>query len=169
VYQRGDVVALRVRFVDERLAPEEKDGVTVLVERRGDVRRTVKLSRGPQARHVFEGQLAQLPEGTYHAWVSAPSFQEAPPARDFRVEPPQRELRLRSLDRADLVQTAEATHGTYLPIAEVGRLVEELPPGQPVPLETQEPITLWNRPEVLLLFAGLLLAEWILRKRSRLV
>lgn len=169
VYQRGDVVALRVRFVDERLAPEEKDGVTVLVERRGDVRRTVKLSRVPQARNVFEGQLAQLPEGTYHAWVSAPSFQEAPPARDFRVEPPQRELRLRSLDRADLVQTAEATHGTYLPIAEVERLVEELPPGQPVPLETQEPITLWNRPEVLLLFAGLLLAEWILRKRSRLV
>ena len=38
-----------------------------------------------------------------------------------------------------------------------------------VPKLAREPIRLWNRPELLVLFAGLLLAEWLLRKRMRLI
>jgi hypothetical protein len=36
-------------------------------------------------------------------------------------------------------------------------------------LSTRERIPLWNHWEVLLLFAGLLTAEWILRRRARLL
>ena len=45
----------------------------------------------------------------------------------------------------------------------------EIPRGLPVPLETGEPIRLWNHWLALCLFAVLLSAEWILRKRWRLV
>jgi hypothetical protein len=38
-----------------------------------------------------------------------------------------------------------------------------------VPIQSEEPIRLWARWEVLLLFALLLTAEWLLRKRLRLV
>jgi hypothetical protein len=169
VYERGDTVRLQVRFLNERLIPSESDGVSVMVERRGDVQRKIELTRLPQAPTVFEGTLNQAPEGAYHAWVATPSFKEQPPATDFRVEAPQRELQIRSLDRADLVQTAEKTHGRHYSLATADMLPDELPRGETVPLETRDPIPLWNRPEVLVLFALVLLAEWLLRKRLRLI
>ncbi len=169
LYQRGDTVTLRLRFLDERLVPVEKDGVTVMVERRGDTQQAVKLNRLPQASAVFEGQMRRAAEGTYHAWVVKPAFKEAPPSEDFVVESQSRELAKRSLDRAELTQTAETTRGRYIPLSEAEDLPDKIPPGQPVPLETQDPISLWNRPEFLLLFAALLSGEWLWRKRLRLV
>jgi hypothetical protein len=108
-------------------------------------------------------------EGTYHAWVATPSFKEKPPSVDFRVEAPQRELQARNLDVADLRRTAEQSRGRYYSIAEASDLPGDLPRGEPIPLEAREPIRLWNRPELLVLFAALLLAEWLLRKRMRLI
>ena len=168
-YQRGETVTLRLRFLDERLIPPAADGVTVMVERRGDVQRTVALNRVPQAANVFEGQLNDVGEGSYHVWVSRPTFTETPPADDFVVESQSRELIQRNLDRDDLVQIAKASGGRFLSLAEARRLSRIIPPGQPVPLESQEPILLWNRWEFLLLFTMLLATEWIWRKRWRLV
>ncbi|MEX0700590.1 MAG: VWA domain-containing protein [Planctomycetales bacterium] len=168
VYQRGDAVRLSLKFLDERLAPPEDDGVTVMVERDG-AQQTVTLSRLPQQPNVFEGRLAEAAEGSYHAWVVAPAFKEAPPARNFRVESPLQELRRRTLDRSELTRTAEATHGRYFTPADVEELPAALPRGESVPLDSREPIPLWSRWELLLLFAGLLGTEWMLRKRARLV
>lgn len=167
-YRRGDTVHFRVRFFEDRLSPVENDGVTVIVERRGDAQKPVKLTRVPQTPSVFEGQLPGAGEGTYHAWVATPAFRDAPPARDFRVESTDRERQRRGLDRAELEQTARRTHGKYYSLWEASRLPEEIPAGQPVPLESQEPISLWNRWELLALFTALLTAEWLLRKRCRL-
>lgn len=169
VYQQGDAVFLRVRFIDERLVPTAEDGVSAVVERQGDTQRTVTLTKLPQVPNIFEGQLGQLGEGTYHAWIARPSFQEAPPATDFRVEAPLRELQKRSLERTDLMQAAKLSHGRYYSLADADQLPSDLPPGRAVPLETNEPILLWNRGELLLLFAGVLTAEWLFRKRWRLV
>ena len=99
----------------------------------------------------------------------APSFNDVPPSADFRVEAPLRELQKRSLDRVELVQTAKTTRGKYYSLADAERLPHDVPTGQPVPLETQDPILLWNRWEILVLFSLLLLSEWLLRKRCRLV
>lgn len=169
IYQRGDTVNLRLRFLDERLVPNEKDGVTVMVERRGDTQQSVTLSRLPQDSSVFEGQIRRAADGAYHAWVVKPGFQDAPPSEDFVVESQSRELSQRSMDRAELSQTAEATRGRFIPLSEAEDLPAEIPPGQPVPLETQDPISLWNRPEFLVLFALFLTAEWLWRKRLRMV
>ncbi|MCA9071240.1 MAG: hypothetical protein KDA84_20070, partial [Planctomycetaceae bacterium] len=169
IYQRGDTINLRLRFLDERLVPNEKDGVTVMVERRGDTQQSVTLSRLPQDSSVFEGQMRRAADGAYHAWVVKPGFQDTPPSEDFVVESQSRELSLRSMDRAELSQTAEATRGRFIPLSEAEDLPSEIPPGQPVPLETQDPISLWNRPEFLLLFALFLTTEWLWRKRLRMV
>jgi hypothetical protein len=169
VYQRGDTVQLRIRFLDERSAPAAKDGVSVMVESRTGTQERVRLSRLPEAPAVFEGSVSRLPDGSYHAWAVAPSFGEAPPATDFRIEAPQRELEKRSLDRADLVQTTKLSHGRYYSLAEADVLPDEIPAGRPVPLKSLDPIPIWNRWELLLLFALLLTAEWILRKRYRLI
>ncbi|MEX0718592.1 MAG: VWA domain-containing protein [Planctomycetaceae bacterium] len=168
VYQRGETVRLSLKFLDERLIPAEDDGVTVMVERGGE-QRTVPMTRLPQEPNVFEGRFSDAAEGPYHAWVISPAFREKPPVRDFRVEAPAPELRRRALDRAELQRTAQATHGRFFTPADVDELPEAIPQGNPVPLDSHEPIPLWNRWELLVLFAGLLGTEWMLRKRARLV
>jgi len=169
VYQRGQPATLRVRFVDERFIPADPDGVQVMVERKGEGRQTVKLSRLRDLPTAFEGQLTRLMEGTYHGWVSQPAFNEAPPSVDFRVEVPQRELLRRGMDRADLQLSAATSHGRLYTIDDVDQLPTEIPRGTPVPLETDEPIPLWNRWELLTAVTLLLTAEWLLRKRWKLI
>ena len=73
------------------------------------------------------------------------------------------------MDRTDLVQAAQATHGKFYTLPEAARLPADIPAGRPIPLESRDPIPLWNRWEFLLVFASLLTAEWLLRKRSRLI
>jgi hypothetical protein len=127
------------------------------------------LNRSPGHPTVFEGTATSLPLGVYHAWVASPSFREAPPAVDFRVEAASDELLRRNLDRHELEQTAQITHGDFLTLADASTLPSRIPPGHPIPLSTRERIPLWNHWEVLLIFAGLLTAEWVLRRRARLL
>jgi hypothetical protein len=169
VYNRGDKVTLRVRFYNEQEIPTGDDSVEVVVERRGADTQTVRLSKVPQAPTAFEGQLRCPAEGTYHAWVARPDFSDSPPSVDFRVEAPDRELRIRGLDQAELVGAARKTGGRYYSLAAAGSLPDDVPRGRPVPVQSEEPIRLWARWEVLLLFALLLTTEWLLRKRLRLV
>lgn len=169
VYQRGQPVTLRVRFVDERFLPTDASGVTVMVERKGEGRQPVKLTRLRESPTMFEGQVARLSDGTYHAWVSQPAFNEAPPSTDFRVEAPLRELQRRGMDKTDLLLAAKQSNGRFYSLDVVDTLPGEIPLGTPIPLQTDNPIPLWNRWEVLSLFAMLLTSEWMLRKRWRLV
>ena len=169
IYRRGEAVQFRMRFFNEQAAPSHGESVTVVVERRDESPRRLQLSRLPQTPPIFEAQLPGLTEGAYHAWVVSPSFDEAPPAADFRIEQPFQELQQRRLNRAELLDVAKLTRGEYFSLAEAERLPERIPPGQPVTLQKQEPIALWSRWELLLLFAALLCGEWLLRKRCRLL
>ncbi|HVW02928.1 MAG TPA: VWA domain-containing protein, partial [Planctomycetaceae bacterium] len=128
VYQRGDPVYLRVRFLDDRAAPQTDDGVTVMLERPGDPQRKVKLARLPQAPTVFEGQVPPIPDGSYHAWIATPAFSESPPSKDFRVESPLREKQSLSMDFTELNQVADRTRGRYYSFADADALPRDLPP-----------------------------------------
>lgn len=169
VYQRGQPVTLRVRFVDEKFLPADPSGVTVMIERKGEGRQPVKLTRLREAPTMYEGQAARLADGSYHAWISQPAFNEAPPSTDFRIEAPLRELQRRGMDKSDLQLAAKQSNGRYYSLDVVDTLPGEIPAGTPIPLQTDKPIPLWNRWEVLSLFAMLLTGEWLLRKRWRLI
>ena len=169
VYAQGESPTLRVRFFDERFVPAATGQVRVTLERRNGERRTVALAKAAGQATVFEGQAASLPLGTFHAWITDPSFREAPPATDFRVEAASEELIKRNLDRRELEQAATISHGVFCTLDEAADLPAQIPPGHPVPLSSRERLPLWDRWEVLVLFAALLTGEWILRKRARLV
>jgi hypothetical protein len=70
------------------------------------------------------------------------------------------------MDSAELKRAAEETRGRFYRYSEVGRLLDELPSGHQVPIETLPPEVLWNRWWLLLAFLGLIVSEWILRKRK---
>ncbi len=167
-YQHGDAVKLRLQVLDERQLPAS-GAASVVLERADEPRRSIQLARVANSTNIFVGELRGLSVGRYHAWLSDPSFPGAPPAADFVIEAPQRELLRRQLDRADLEAATRATHGRYFALHEADRVPAEIPAGQPVPLSAATIIPLWTRWELLLLFAGLLTVEWLLRRRWRLV
>jgi hypothetical protein len=169
VYQRGQPATFRVRFIDERFIPGDTTGVSVTVERKGEGRQTVKLSRVRELSRAFEGQLTRLSEGSYHGWISQPPLSEAPPSADFRVEAPQREMMSRGLDKPDLMLAAATTYGRVYTLDDADRLTSEIPRGTPIPLDADETIPLWSRWEFLGIITLLLTAEWLFRKQQKLL
>eukprot|EP00913_Durusdinium_trenchii_P035323 g33053.t1 len=169
-YTQGESVQITLRFFEDKEAPVDDDGVTIFVERVGHANRRVKLKRVPNQPLVFRGDIPRIAEGTYRAWVESPVFKAAPPASSFLVKPPQRELRNRSLDPSELTALSEGIHGGWFTIAEAADVPRRIPPGIKTPLNQPHSVPLWNRWELMLLFAGwvvvfvfcaVLIAGWI--------
>jgi hypothetical protein len=163
-YRQGDPVRLRVRFHDETLAPAEDDGVTVVVESSGGKTQRVPLRRISAGRGLFEATIEDLPIGSYHAWVAVPQLAGGAPAADFAVVAPPGEFAHVETDTQEMQRAAEQSRGRYYTFATADRLLEELPEGRQVPIESFPPRPLWNAWPVLLAFLLLLVAEWVLRK-----
>jgi hypothetical protein len=85
------------------------------------------------------------------------------------VAPPAGEFAQVRADTAELRRAAEQTGGRFYTLETANRLLNDLPSGQQVPLETLPPRPLWNTWPVLASFLLLLVAEWILRKRRGMV
>jgi len=164
-YRQGESVRMRVRFLDERLAPAEDDGVVVIVEQEGQPNRKVTLTRQSSNRGLFDGMLTRPIEGRYHAWISAPVLEGGALPVDFRVVAPLGEFERTRVDTAELQRAASETKGKYFTLATVIDLIRDLPKGQQVPIESLAPIVLWNQWPLLLLLMMLLVSEWVLRKR----
>jgi hypothetical protein len=168
-YPRGEPVRLRVRFFDERLAPAADDGVTIMLQREGDKNRQLALRRSSANRGVFEGVLTRPSVGSYHAWLVSPTLEGRAPADDFLVIAPAGEFERTQMDVAELKKAAAESQGAFYTITNAGQLLRDLPEGRQVPIESLEPIVLWNKWPLVLVFLGLLVTEWVWRKRRGLL
>jgi len=168
-YQLGEPVRLRVRFLDERQAPAEDQGVTVVVEHQGHPTQRLTLSRVAAARGVFETVLSSPGLGSYHAWLPIQTPEGGAPDVNFTVIAPTSESQQTRMDIAELRRAARETKGKFYTVDTAFRLLEDLPEGRQVPIESLPPKTLWNRWPVLLALLALLVAEWLLRKKAGLV
>ncbi|HEV3022363.1 MAG TPA: VWA domain-containing protein [Pirellulales bacterium] len=165
-YRRGEPVRLRARFIDERQAPAEDDGVVVVLELEGHKNERIKLERDATSHGIFEATFGDAMDGKYHAWIASPSLEGKAPSADFLVAPPPGEMEHVQMDSAELKRAADETRGHFYRVDTVGRLLDDLPSGHQVPIETLPPHILWNRWWLLLAFVGLIVSEWILRKRK---
>lgn len=168
-YAPGESVQLRVRFSDERLAPADDHGVTVVVELPGRQTQRLSLHRAAMGRGVFEGTISHPLPGNYHAWIAVPALEGQTPATDFTVTPPAGEFTRVRMDSAELRRAAEQSGGRFYTFETADRLAHDLPSGRQVPIESLPPRPLWNAWPLLALFLALLIAEWILRKRRGMV
>jgi hypothetical protein len=74
------------------------------------------------------------------------------------------------LNEPDLQRAARESRGLYYPLDRADRLPDEIPSGPRVALDQPcEPLSLWNHPALFALFLGLLTAEWVMRKKWRLL
>lgn len=173
-YRHGETVRLRVRFFDDRLAPPQDDGVTVMLEREAGRRQQVTLRRDSTSRGVFEGAVANLPEGPYRAWMATPTLEGNPPAYRFSIVAPPGEYAHLEMDAADLEQAASISRGKFYTIDGADRLLYDLPRGRHVRIQSLPPTHVWSLPMlpplfdlwlVPALFVVLIVFEWLLRKR----
>ncbi|MGL5096402.1 MAG: VWA domain-containing protein, partial [Planctomycetia bacterium] len=167
-YRRGDPVQLRVRFLDESVAPVDDDGATLSIEREGRAAQTVALRRLADHRGVFETVFGQTEDGSYRVRLQNPVLENGPTV-EFQVTPPPGELDRVQMNEADLKQAADVSKGAYRPLERADELFSLLPAGRKVVLQTDAPVSLWNTWPVLWLFAALLVVEWVVRKRLRMV
>jgi hypothetical protein len=168
-YRRGDPVRFRVRFFDDRLAPSQDDGVTIVVEREGSKRRQIQLRRDSSARAVFEGAASNLPDGAYRAWVATPSLEGQPPSQRFTiVAPPGEQARL-EMDSQDLRLAARTSQGKYYSVENANQLANDLPRGRQVRIQSLPPSPIWNSSLLAVMFVALIAFEWLLRKRVGLL
>lgn len=165
-YSQGEAVLLRARVREGRAI--EGNVLQAIVEDDSGSRRELPLTRLGELSSVFEGRLERLPQGNYHAWIRTPTVSGSPPAADFEVTAPQRELAVQTPNLADLRRAAEQSGGRYFSLEEAAGLPNRLPAGHPVRLEAASPLPLWSRPEMLIAIVMLLGGEWWLRKRGRL-
>lgn len=168
-YRRGEIVRLRARFFDERLAPDETQSVVVMLEDKQRGQRRIELKRESSSRSVFVADVANVGNGAYHAWLAEPTSSEEPPATDFIVESPNAEMSSLELDDVDLRKATELTGGKYYNMENAHVVFDELPVGKQIRIEPLPPIPIWNSWQCAAAFIVILLAEWILRRQVGMV
>jgi len=188
-YHHGQPIRLTARFINDLAIPTQDNGATVVLEQKGGKHRRIHLHRNEYLDNVFEATIGNLAEGSYHAWIALPMIgtdattpdkttnnhktttkDTPPPSCSFVIEKPLGELAERTMNAADLQRAAKESGGAFYTFTDAQRLIHnKLPKGRPIRIEPLPPIPLWNAWFVPLLFISLLLAEWLLRKKARLL
>jgi hypothetical protein len=181
-FRRGDRIGVKVHFPDD--APEPPEGTVVRVRVThsplpnadgtsgpGETEaQELVLSRAKTGRGEFEGVLTRTPEGVYRFTLADPDPGPNPASAEAKVLPPPAERERVELNRADLAAAAERSHGRFYTLADADELFTDLKDLEPVSLnEPRPPLPLWNHPSVFVLLLAVLAAEWLLRKRDRLL
>lgn len=164
VFAPGETVRIRLKVGGPALA----GAAEVVIEGPDGRATTVALTPLPAAPDVLEGTVRPEMPGRYHIRASGLEGLPRPLAADFRVEASDAEMRRRAIDEADLRIAAEISRGRYYSVAQLDRLAEDLPTARPILLGLVARRPLWNRWEWLVPLAGLLSAEWIIRRYRRL-
>jgi hypothetical protein len=189
-YRTGEPIKVTVQFPENVVAPNQKPGekgpgkldVKVLVEHRpagtkgGETEvQTLQLAKVEGSWATYEGLLVRTREGKYKFTLTTPDVSkqqpsgERPNAEAIVVQPPGELDRLR-MNLEELKQAAESSGGQFYTLATADRVLDELPPGERIVINTpRPPQPLWNHVLAFALVLGLLGSEWLLRKRKHLL
>ncbi len=177
-YRRGEPIKVMVRFPDDAPPPAPQTEVNVFVERTlagaggvgGTEGQTLSLSKVEGSRATYEAVLTRTPEGEYRFWLSAPAVTGPKPRAECRVLVPPGEMDRLRMNQQEMERAAEQTQGRFYTIADFQGLLDDLPSGSRVTLNSpQPPHLLWNHTLMYALALALLGTEWFLRKRRHLL
>ncbi len=120
---------------------------------------------------VYQAQFVPQDEGDYRVVVHVDGWDTKPAETDFRVAQPTVESADTGLKEDELRDMAKIAHGRYFTFAEATQLPDVITGS----VETErsagikpEDKEIWDMPLLFLLAFGLMVAEWIVRRRSGL-
>src|SRR5207249_1640622 len=176
-------IKVTVRFPDDSPPPAADTKVEVIATRAppragtggtepatGIEKETLRLAKVEGSRATYEAVLTRTPEGEYRFRLSAPVVPDPKPHAELRVLPPPGEMDQLRMNQPEMQRAADETHGRFYTVATADRLIDDLPAGTRVVLNTpQPPRLLWNDVTMFALALGLIGTEWVLRKRKHLL
>jgi hypothetical protein len=181
-YRRDDPIKLLLRFPDDAPPPDEKNGVRVTAERSplrnpdgsagpGPIEtQTVEMARVDGTRATYAATLTRTPEGDYRFWLTDPALRGTKPRAEAKVLPPPGERERLEMNRSELTKASAESRGKFYTLADVDSVIDDLPEAERVPLNSPcPPVPVWDHEATFGLIVVLLAAEWILRRRERLV
>ena len=147
---------------------EMLDTAEVLVEAADGGKQTYTLERVNQNLSIYQTEIDGLPPGKYRGVLLRP-IEATPPDVEFTVSaPPGEQANLRA-DQEAMQMLAEQTRGKYYNWDAVDEVFNNLPAGKPTRLGNLPPQPLWNSPWIASLCVLLLTAEWLLRRKARML
>lgn len=183
-FRRDEKMTVVVRFPVEAPAPPPGQPVRVTLTRSplassngstgagANETTSLTLARMPGPGIQYETTLTRTPEGEYRFTLTDPEPQPglSAPAASVHVLPPLRELDRVDMNVPDLASAAAISSGGFYTLATADKVFDDLKNLQRVPLNQPcSPLEIWNHPAIYLLLLLLLSAEWLLRKRERLL
>ncbi len=158
---------------------------------------TIQLAPREGTRATFEALLPRTPEGEYRFTLKTPELPGVKPSAEATVLPPRGEMEKVRLNEPHLILAARlsrklptqlgevpspgdseedsqrvegASAQGYYPLDKAAGLLDDLPNKPRVLLDQPcDPIPLWNHWLMFALVFSLLVVEWVLRKRARLL
>lgn len=162
--RRGESVVLRASFGMESAAPAD-DALPVSIERdEGDAISAMLRRSDPTRRGEFEGMVAGLKVGKYHAAVSAGGDQSA--TCEFEVLAPQRELERPEMASEAMQRAAEISSGHFARLGDAESLFTQIPKGKGSRVASLPPVSIWNSPWLAALVVALWSLDWLLRRNA---
>lgn len=181
-YRRDEPIRITVRFPDDAPAPAADAPIKVLVERAplkkpdgtpgvgSNEAQTVQLAKVDGTRATYQTLLTRTPEGEYRFFLTEPAITGSRPRAEAKVLPPPGERDRIEMNRAELLRAATESRGKFYTLADADKVIDDLPEVPRVPLnQPMPPIPLWNHALAFALLVALLGAEWLLRRRERLL
>lgn len=178
-YEVGDRIGITAELKTTDFQPLVVSQVEGVI-RAGDgaAGRTIplKLLPIPNRPGAYEATVSAIAPGVQTLQIKMPSGAEGPNNDDgeaieaaFSVELPSIETAQVWLDRARLVEIAEASGGKYFEIDQLAVLADAIPDRIETVEIRSQPEHLWSLRGVLIALVSLLGLEWMLRKRFRLL
>lgn len=166
--QLGRPIRLQLLLGSESSGRQTPETAELTLESSEGVRRSIALTRTTQEVPVYQSTVSDLSPGSYRAVLLSP-IEAAPPSVEFTVTaPPGEQANLRA-DQEGMRQLAEYSRGKAYNSDSARSLFEQLPLGKPTRLGNLPPLPLWNSHWIALTFVLLLTAEWLLRRRARML
>jgi len=170
-YEPGDEVTLTATFID----PSQVDAglVSLFAQVQTGQDEAIELALSPTGDGVtYQARFVAEQAGDYlvRVWPGDSATQRAakPNTLGFSAAVPDFETRNPTLAEAELMDMAKLSGGAYFSLATADKLPSTLTIGL-VDHKLIHSDEVWNAPLVLLMFLAAIIAEWIIRKRCRLV
>ena len=177
VVDLGDSAHLQVEAYTPQFEPYEADVVGVVVDGPDDFTQEVALLPVPGKPGRYSGSFAPPSIGDFELRAKDAQFRAAgessdnTPGATFLVIEPDLEMGNVRADEPLLKDLAARTRGRFVPLSSISRLADPktIPPASERVVTQGRPIPLWDTWTTIVVILLLLCAEWILRKKYRMV
>ena len=163
----GQSIKIEARLGAE-FANADIRSVVVSVDQPDYPRRSLSLNRSITSERIFETTVSDFAPGTHQAILVQPSPQSQVSESFVVSSPPGEQADLRA-DTENMELLSKQTGGRFYRIEDFGSLLVALPKGDPTRLGALPPKPIWNSPWVAILLVSLLTAEWLLRRKARML